>query len=295
MSTEIANLNEMSNEELMALAGMTSDMENSSSSSLPRLRLYQQPIMGEVEVKGKKKKMEVIEAGMYRLQAADGNFYFAESCSIQMYTQRFMYKRYISAGDNSFYIRTIMADSFKYDLKDSEGSFNCGRPSGYVEDWNALDDATKKVMQDTKRVREVFGVVTMHNPVDAEGNSVELEASPFAWDVQNNTMFKDLGKAVDECGKKYKVPTFRREILCGPAIEHEMNNGDCYYTAPFEVTKGDSLPITEDLIELMKDFNEYIAVYNANIDQQFNEKTVERMEDVDNELVDDFIDVEEVA
>ena len=294
MSTEIANLNEMSNEEMMALAGMTSDIETNSGTSLPRLRLYQQAVMGEVEVKGKKKKMEVIEAGMYRLAAADGNFYFAESCTIQVYVQRFMYKRYISAGDNSFYIRTIMADSFKYDLKDSEGGFNCGRPSGYVEDWNALDDATKKVMQDTKRVREVFGVVTLNDPVDAEGNSVELEPTPFAWDVQNNTMFKGLGTVTADCAKS-KMPTFRREILCGPAIEHEMNNGDCYYTAPFELVKGDPLPITEDVITLMKDFNEYVAVYNANIDQQFNEKAVETMDEVDNSLVDDFIDVEEVA
>ena len=248
--------------------------------------------MGEVEVKGMKKKMEIIEAAAYRLQVEE-DVYFATTCRINIYSQYYMYKRYVSDDEASYYIRTIMADGFKYDLKDTEGGFNCGRPSGYVKDWDALDPSTKKIMQDTKRVREVFGVVTLEDPVDAEGNPVEVAPTPFAWDVQNNTMFKDLGKVTKEAGLM-KRPIFTIDIICGDANEHEMNNGDCYYTAPFELDKKSSVPVTEETIELMNNFKEYVAVYNANIDEKFNAKNVERMDDVDNELVDDFIDVEDV-
>ena len=37
------------------------------------------------------------------------------------------------------------------DLKDSIGGFNLGRPTGYIEDFNALDDATKQVIRSVKR------------------------------------------------------------------------------------------------------------------------------------------------
>jgi hypothetical protein len=60
--------------------------------------------MGQVEVKGKLKNMEVVPAGMYRLQLPDDQFIYAESVEIRVFVQRFMYKRYDS--ENKSYVKT---------------------------------------------------------------------------------------------------------------------------------------------------------------------------------------------
>ena len=72
-----------------------------------------------------------------------------------------------------------MADNLNIDLKDNDGGFNCGKPSGWIEDYKSLPDATKELIRSIKRVRVVLGTVELINPVDASGNSVELEATPI--------------------------------------------------------------------------------------------------------------------
>ena len=75
--SEVA-LNQVSQEELMRLTGMSNEQGGSGSKNqLPRLRMWHTPLMGVVEVNGKKKKMEVVDAGQYRLEQADGTMAYA--------------------------------------------------------------------------------------------------------------------------------------------------------------------------------------------------------------------------
>ena len=56
-------------------------------------------------------------------------------------------------------LRTVMATSLNGDLKDNYGGFNCGRPSGYVKDFNSLPQETQDLMRSTDRFKVIFGLV----------------------------------------------------------------------------------------------------------------------------------------
>ena len=66
MTTDVATLNTANFAEMAQAMGMGADMNSgpSKASTLPRLRIWNSAVMGQVEVKGKMKNMEVVPAGM---------------------------------------------------------------------------------------------------------------------------------------------------------------------------------------------------------------------------------------
>ena len=158
-----------------------STSEKKQVSTLARLRINHTPIMGEEEVKGKMTKVEVVEGGTYKLEIPDGDTYFATSAKIRPYMQRFMYKRFVmGTGDKpNRYIKTIMGDNLNIDLKDNDGGFNCGKPSGWIKDFKALPEKMQDLIRQIKRVRAVFGTIELINPTDSAGNPVEVDSLPF--------------------------------------------------------------------------------------------------------------------
>jgi hypothetical protein len=83
--------------------GMNAEASKPSSkaSTLARLRIHHTPIMGQQEVKGKMKNVEVIGGGAYKLEIPDGPTYYAEGATIRPFLQRFMYKKFIKGHDNT--------------------------------------------------------------------------------------------------------------------------------------------------------------------------------------------------
>ena len=119
---------------LAAAMGMQADNSTKEkSSNLPRLRIDHTGVMGEEDVKGKKRKVEVVSAGLYKLDIPDGPTHFSSDVKIRLFNQRFMYKRFIKEGDKGRFVKTLMALDLKSDLRDNEGGFNCGKPSGWIE------------------------------------------------------------------------------------------------------------------------------------------------------------------
>ena len=65
--------------------GMSTAMpssEKKKSSNLPRLRIHHNPLMGEMEVKGKMVKVEVVDGGTYKLEVPEDQTYYAGSAII---------------------------------------------------------------------------------------------------------------------------------------------------------------------------------------------------------------------
>ena len=157
--------------------GMNAESTNKASkaSTLARLRIHHTPIMGQQEIKGKMKNVEVIAGGAYKLEIPDGPTYYAEGVTIRPFLQRFMYKKFIKGNDNTAnrFLKTVMGNDLNNDMKDNEGGFNCGKPAGFIKDWAALPDTMKELIKSIKRVRALFGTVELVNPTDDNGNPVE--------------------------------------------------------------------------------------------------------------------------
>lgn len=291
-TTEVSTLNTANFAEMAQAMGMGADMKKgpAKASTLPRLRIWNQAEMGEVEVNGKKKKMEVVPAGMYRLQLPDDKFVYAESVSLRVFVQRFMYKRY--NAENKTYVKTLMAEDLNGDLKDNTGGFNCGKPAGYIEDFQSLPDETKALLKQIKRVRVLLGEVQLNNAVDSQGNEVNMDVSPFIWEVDNKDAFKTMGMPFTELGKQKRLPV-QHWINCGTE-ERSLPTGASFFLPTQSLDMSSTIELAEADQATFQNFIEWIGNYNQYIVNAYNENAgKQRMSADDEALVEDYIEIDE--
>lgn len=274
----------------MGIAGQSTDTK--SNSNLARLRINHSPIMGEAEVKGKKVNMEVVNGGTYKLEIPDGPTYYANSVKIRPYLQRFMHKRFIMGSDKSpnRYVKTVMADNLNIDLKDNDGGFNCGKPAGYIKDFNALPDKTKDLIRQIKRVRVVLGTVELINPTNDRGEEVNVEETAFIWEVDNRDAFKTVGEPFNKVAKMQRLPL--QHYVTANTEERKLPNGNSFFLPVVSLDLSKSIDITEKEHTIFADFMSWVENYNTYIMNAWDEKANSQMDDDDVDVVGDFVDVE---
>jgi hypothetical protein len=280
--------------DMAKLMGMSVDNQQSEkASTLARLRISHSPIMGEAEVNGKTKKVEVVEGGTYRLEIPDGPTYYASKAIIRPFVQRFMYKRFVKGNDNTAnrYIKTVMADNLNIDLKDNDGGFNCGKPAGYIQDFKALPESMQDLIKQIKRVRVVFGTVELVDPVDAAGKSVEVAAqTPFIWEVENRDAFKSIGTIFTKLGKMRRLPP--QHTFTATTAEQSLPNGNCFYLPETALDLQTTLELDDATQETLGNFLAWVTNYNQYISNAWDENA-HKHDDVDKEGVEEFIDINE--
>ena len=280
--------------DMAKLMGMSVDNKQSEkASTLARLRISHSPIMGEADVNGKTKKVEVVEGGTYRLEIPDGPTYYASKAIIRPFLQRFMYKRFVKGNDNTpnRYIKTVMADNLNIDLKDNDGGFNCGKPAGYIQDFKALPESMQDLIKQIKRVRVVFGTVELVDPVDASGKAVDVEAqTPFIWEVENRDAFKSVGAIFTKLGKMRRLPP--QHTFTATTAEQSLPNGNCFYLPETALDLQTTLELDDATQETLGNFLAWVTNYNQYISNAWDENA-HKHDDVDKEGVEEFIDITE--
>ena len=279
--------------DMAKLMGMSVDNKQSEkASTLARLRISHSPIMGEAEVNGKTKKVEVVESGTYRLEIPDGPIYYASKAVVRPFLQRFMYKRFVKGNDSTpnRYIKTVMADNLNIDLKDNDGGFNCGKPAGYIQDFKALPESMQDLIKQIKRVRAVFGTVELIDPVDAAGKPVDLSSTPFIWEVENRDAFKSIGALFTKLGKMRRLPP--QHTFTATTAEQSLPNGSSFYLPETALDLQSTLELDDASQETLGNFLAWVTNYNEYISNAWDENA-HKHEDVDKEGVEEFIDITE--
>jgi hypothetical protein len=272
--------------------GMSVDTSAKEKSSiLARLRINHNPIMGETEVKGKMVKVEVVGAGTYKLEIPDGQTYYSETAVIRPFIQRFMYKRFIMGNDKTpnRYIKTVMADNLNIDLKDNAGGFNCGKPAGYIQDFKALPEKIQDLIKQIKRVRVLFGTVELTNAVDHNGNAVELEPTPFIWEIENRDAYKTVGDLFGKLGKMRRLPV--QHSILASTQERKLPNGNSFYLPAAELDLTKTLDMDNQTQETLANFLGWVQNYNEYIINAWDENA-HKSEDVDADMIEDFVDID---
>ena len=265
------------------------------ASSLARLRINHTPVMGQAEVKGKQVNVEVVEGGTYKLEIPDGPTYFAEKVLIRPFLQRFMYKKFVMGNDTTpnRYVKTVMGDNLNSDMKDNDGGFNCGKPSGWIEDFNSLPDSMKELIRSIKRVRALFGTATLGKPTDAQGNPVDVGTVPFIYEIENRDAFKTFGAVFNKLGKMQRLPP-QHYIDCGTE-KRDLPNGSCFYLPTANLDLMSALDMDNDTQEVFADFMAWIANYNQYILNEWSDKMQHSNEEIPDAIVDDLVDIDEDA
>jgi hypothetical protein len=255
---------------------------------LARLRINHSAILGAESI--------LVKAGTYKLEIPDGPTYYAESAIVRPFMQRFMYKKFVmgSAGKPNRYVKTVMADTLNMDLKDNDGGYNCGKPAGWIEDYASLPEATKELIKSIKRVRVVLGNVELINPKDVNGNPVELESTPFIWEVENRDAFKTVGGVFTKLAKMKRLPVQHTVDLT--TEERKLPNGNSFYLPLTGMDTTKTVELQQKDQELFADFMSWVQNYNEYIINAYAEKAGDSDGDELDELdINDIIDVEEVA
>ena len=252
---------------------------------LARLRLNHSPILGAESI--------LVKAGTYKLEIPDGPTYYAESAIMRPFLQRFMYKKFVMGTQSkpNRYVKTVMADTLNMDLKDNEGGFNCGKPAGWIEDFTSLPDATKELIRSIKRVRVVLGTVELIKPKDANGNDVEVETTPFIWEVENRDAFKTIGGVFTKLAKMKRLPVQHSVTL--NSEERKLPNGNSFYLPLASMDVTETIDLTQDDQEKFADFMAWVSNYNEYIINTYAEKATSKHDDeLDDISVDDIIEQE---
>jgi hypothetical protein len=278
----------------MSLAmGMAADAPKTSSkaSTLARLRIHHTPIMGQQEINGKMKNVEVIGGGAYKLEIPDGPTVYAESVSIRPFLQRFMYKKFIKGNDNTAnrFVKSVMANDLNNDMKDNDGGFNCGKPAGFIKDWAALPDTMKDLIKSIKRVRALFGTVEMVNPTDENGNAIDVDTTPFIWEIDNRDAFKTMGEMFTKLTKMRRLPP--QHYITSTTKEVPLPNGSSFYIPVADIDLGTTLDMDNESQETFANFMAWIENYNVYILNTWSEN-MHKNEDVDTDTVEAFVDID---
>tara|TARA_B100000073_G_scaffold319100_1_gene297741 strand:- start:6215 stop:7117 length:903 start_codon:yes stop_codon:yes gene_type:complete len=272
--------------------GMNADLTTKKATlQLARLKLQHSPIMGEVEVKGKKTQAAIVNGGSYKIEdvANDATFY-SEDVTIRPYVQRFMYKKFDNSSGRAFYVKTVMADNLNTDLKDNAGGFNCGKPAGWIKDYNALPENTKKLLKSIKRVRVFIGTLSAKNVLAQDGSELEdVVDLPFIWEIDNRDAFKIMGEPISKIGSLKHLPV-QYEIALG-STERKGNIGTFYL--PSGTLGKDVHEVTDEVQERFGDFMQWIENYNVYVFGAWKDKAKPaELSKEDAELVEDFVKVD---
>ena len=289
MTTEISPINTANFADMAHAMGMSSDMSkgSSKSSTLPRLRIWNSAVMGQVEVNGKKKNMEVVPAGSFRLQMPDDSFVYAEQANVRIFVQRFMHKHFDDKTNT--YIKTIMGEDLNNDLKDNVGTFNCGKPAGWIPNYSDYSKEQQEFFSKIKRTRVLLGEVELVNPVSSEGNEIEVSRQPFIWEVDNKEAFKTMGEPFAQLGRQKRLPV-QHWIKC-TTKEGEHSGNVTYYVPVPSLDLSSTIDLEEADQQRFQDFIDWIGNYNQYILNAYNEKAVGKISDDDASLVEEFVDI----
>jgi hypothetical protein len=291
LMTTLTTIDE-NNYEAMALMMGVNPNQKAKGSTLPRLRIWNKGVKN----KDGKRSVEVVPAGFYRLEDPDKAMYFAETVTIRPFLQRFMYKRY-NADKNDF-TKTVMHENLQVDLKDTAGGFNCGKPAGYIEDFESLSDEMKEAIKQIRRVRVILGEVEMSNPIDENGNAVDVGTMPFIWEVDNKTAFKTMGEPFNQLGRQRKLPIQHKITL--DTSEQELQTGGAFFLPVPSLDLTKAVVINDEDQKRFSDFLEWIKSYNEYVISSWTDKSSQSATADEEKLMstvsaDVFIDVEDDA
>ena len=254
------------------------------ASTLARLRIQHSPILGDDKV--------LVKAGQYKMEIPDGETYYASSVKVRPYMQRFMYKRFVKGFGNvpNRYVKTVMADTLTIDLKDNDGGFNCGKPAGYIQDFQGLPKNTQELIRQIKRVRVVLGTVELIGATDSNGNEVNVPETAFIWEIENRDAFKEVGNVFAKLNKMKRLPV--QHIITANTDERKLPNGNSFFLPMVSLDVTNTVEVTQEDQDKFSDFMSWVSNYNEYIINAYAEKASPHNDEDDAAITDGMIDIE---
>lgn len=278
---QIANDRGQSMAELMGVSMSGGE----ATPSIARVGMLHSPIMGELEVGGKTIKTEVVPVGAFILTRGDDKIY-SNGVTVRIFAQRQQWQRWNSETEEME--KSVLANSLNGDIKDSIGGFNLGRPSGWIDDFNALPDATKQIIRSVNRVNIYYGTLSLDNPMNAKGealDSADYQDVPFIMDVKNRDSLKSINGVMSVLKRKNLLPIMSTIKFEG--VEDSIPTGAKF--GKIKASSGEKVELGEGDNEMLKDFIELVEYSNGKILDLHHERMNKDMSSDDEAMVSDIL------
>tara|TARA_R110001583_G_scaffold25395_2_gene91897 strand:+ start:988 stop:1872 length:885 start_codon:yes stop_codon:yes gene_type:complete len=277
--------------EMMGLP-QTGSSSNKTQSSLASLSVLNDAIMGTVEVNGKNIKTELVPGTSFKFRISEDNIVYSDTVTVRTFAVRQRWAKWLSEENN--YLKSIMANDLKSDLKDSKGGFNCGRPAGYVEDFHSLAPSIQQAMRSSRRTQVLLGMLQLDNPVDNEGNPLEEHAGtwyPFVYEIRAGESIKSINEVNSSLSRKNMLPIQHTVRLTG--VERTGASGKPY--AVFEASLHEPCDLQEKDNETLRDFMDWINKQNQYVLGEWDKFNLssDTFDADDSALINSMVDVEE--
>ena len=289
MSNELSTM--MAGADLAAAMGFSADTaEVSAGPNLARMAQVQAPIMREqVDEDGELEEKVVVPLGAFKLTDTEGNTVYSRSATIRLFAQRQQWTQWDS--DSNTMNKTVMATVLKGDLKDTKGTFNLGRPSKYVKDWEALDEDTKAIIRSVKNTKVLFGKVKLGKVIDDNGVAVAGYDSEvdFTMEVKNADSKRSLDAALKDIVSKKLLPIEHTIALASK--KETLPTGNKYATMVATLgSKTKMVPEDHGTVQAFVDYIDYGNEYVLSKWKSLRKPDVQ----VDPATLDAIVQVEEI-
>ena len=280
--------------DLAEIMGM-SNAPARSTAALAEIKQVHQNVMGTKEVDGEAMEVAIVKAGAFSVTFPDDTIYYSDKVTIRPFMQRFQFQRYDKHyqkpdGGEGRMLRTVMATSLNGDLKDNYGTFNCGRPSGYVKDFKALPQETQDLMRSIDRFKIIFGLCKLDKAKDADGKPVDVKEFPFLMRVKNRDSFKAMTDIFNQIQRKNRLP-IQHLLHLGSEVK-SIPSGATY--AVLKPTLGKVVEITTDDQEVLNNFVEWVEAMNSITISKWEEhRRPEELSDQEDDIASNVVEIEE--
>lgn len=268
--------------ENMNLADAMGFSPSSSSSNTSELYRISTGVIQEV-VDGK-----VANSPVFKVKKGDEEF-LARSLDVRLFVERQRWQKWDSV--NNVFQRSVMANNLNMDLKDSLGTFNLGRPSGYIKDFAALPKDQQDFIRSVNRYK-IFMGLAVFNDAFVEGGDPVLEHNgevPFVFDVKNRESLKSIDGTISKLMNKRISPV--ENLITLTPEERSMPNGSKF--AVVSAALGATVGFSEGDNDVLQNFIEYVERSNEYILKKWEENNVERVSDEDSAIVANIVDVQD--
>ena len=231
---------------------------------------------------------KVASSPVFKITSEDDVVY-AREVEVRLFAERQKWQRWDS--ENKTMQKSVMSNSLNVDLKDTLGTFNLGRPSGYIKDFQALPKDQQDLIRSVSRVKVMMGKAKLvgafyEGGEPATGYDDEFD---FVMDVKNRDSLKYIDAVVGKLMKRKISPAEHTIALLGET--RNLPNGNPYMVT--NASLSEFVGLSDGDNETLQNFLDYIDSSNEYVISKWAENNVETISQKEQDIVTNIVDVED--
>ena len=247
MDNEIANINNMSDEQIKQAIGQ--DDGSSSGISIPRLGINRSPEDDDGN--------QLPVGHLFTYDSSVGQNVFGKPVTFRPFISAMQYMHY-DPEKGEYVNRSIIFKNWKEEAIDILGGTRCGKIP--FKERTSLTPEQLAEQRTIRCYRLLYGILSFKGK-KANGEDHEVSNLPVLWRV-TGTAFAPVGSALDQVNKRKKLmftTTFSVDS------KRQKKGGNVYYTPEISVNADANLQMSKEDMETLTVFQDIINTENAEV------------------------------